>query len=82
VKLGISLEAEVIHCGGLRMNWFGMCCRERGYARAAGDADHEEWKLYRSKGRFWPVDLCCAVVRRKSANLRLVNMRSDTILPQ
>jgi hypothetical protein len=28
------------------------------------------------------VDLCCAVVRRKSASLRLVSMRSDTILPQ
>jgi hypothetical protein len=30
-------------------------------------------------GRFWPVDLCCAVVRGKSASLRLVTMRSDTI---
>jgi hypothetical protein len=30
---------------------------------------------YRSNGTFWPVDL-----RRKSASLRLVGMRSDTIL--
>jgi hypothetical protein len=37
---------------------------------------------YRSDGRFGPVVLCCAVVRRKSASLRLVSMRSDTILPQ
>jgi hypothetical protein len=37
---------------------------------------------YRSDGRFWPVDLCCAVVRRKSASLRLVSMRSDTVLSQ
>jgi hypothetical protein len=36
-------------------------------------------KLYRSDGRFWPVDLCCAVVR-KSESLTLVNMCSDTIL--
>jgi hypothetical protein len=34
----------------------------------------------RSDGRFWPVDLCCAVVRRKSASVRLVRMRSDTVL--
>jgi hypothetical protein len=26
--------------------------------------------------------LCCAVVRRKSASLRFVTMRSDTVLPQ
>jgi hypothetical protein len=32
--------------------------------------------------RFWPADLCCAVAKRKSASLRLVSMRSDTILPQ
>jgi hypothetical protein len=37
---------------------------------------------HRSDGRFWAVDLCCAVVRRKSAILRLASMRSDTILPQ
>jgi hypothetical protein len=37
---------------------------------------------YRSDGRFWPVKLCCAVFRRKSASLRLVSMRSDTVLPQ
>jgi hypothetical protein len=36
----------------------------------------------RSDGRFWPVDLCCAVVGRKSPSLRLVSMRSDTVLPQ
>jgi hypothetical protein len=36
---------------------------------------------YRSDGRFWPVVLCCAVVRRKSASLRLVSMRIDTVLP-
>jgi hypothetical protein len=40
------------------------------------------WLNCRSDGRFWPVELCCAVVRRKSANLRLVSMRSDTVLPQ
>jgi hypothetical protein len=34
---------------------------------------------YRSEGRFWPVDLCCAVVRRLSASLTLVSMRSDII---
>jgi hypothetical protein len=38
-------------------------------------------KLYRSDGRIWPVDLCCAVVR-KTERLRLVSMRSDTILTQ
>jgi hypothetical protein len=38
--------------------------------------------LYRSDGRFWPVDLYCAMVRRKSASLRLVSMRSDAILSQ
>jgi hypothetical protein len=37
---------------------------------------------YRAPGRFWPVDLCSAVVRRKSASIRLVSMRSDTVLPQ
>jgi hypothetical protein len=35
---------------------------------------------YRSGGRFWPVDLWCVVVRRKSASLGLVIMRSDTSL--
>jgi hypothetical protein len=39
-------------------------------------------RKYRSDGRFWPVDFCCAVVRRKWPSLRLVSMRSDTILPQ
>jgi hypothetical protein len=39
-------------------------------------------KLYTSDSRYWPLVLCCAVVRRKSASLRLVSMRSDTILPQ
>jgi hypothetical protein len=34
-----------------------------------------EQQHYRSDGRFWPVVLCCAVVRRKS-----VSMRTDTIL--
>jgi hypothetical protein len=38
--------------------------------------------FYRSDGRFWPVDLWCAAARRKSTSLRLVSMRSDTILPQ
>jgi hypothetical protein len=33
--------------------------------------------MYRLDGSFWPVVLCCAVVRRKSASLRLVSMRSD-----
>jgi hypothetical protein len=37
---------------------------------------------YRSDGRFWPVVLCRAVVRRKSESLRLVSMRSDNILHQ
>jgi hypothetical protein len=37
---------------------------------------------YRSDGRYWPVDLCCAVVGRKSASLRLESMRSDTGLLQ
>jgi hypothetical protein len=41
------------------------------------------WQLtYRSNGWFWPLDLCCAVVIRKSASLRLVSMRSDTVLHQ
>jgi hypothetical protein len=39
-------------------------------------------KQQRSDGRFWPVDLCGADVRHRSANLRLVSMRSETILPQ
>jgi hypothetical protein len=38
--------------------------------------------LYRWEGRFWPVDLRCAVARRKSQCLRVVSMRSATILPQ
>jgi hypothetical protein len=38
--------------------------------------------MYRSDGRFWPVVLCCAVVRRKSASLRLVSMPSDTVSPE
>jgi hypothetical protein len=42
----------------------------------------EELMAYRPDGRFWPVDLCCAMVRCKSASLRLVSMRSDTILSQ
>jgi hypothetical protein len=33
---------------------------------------------YSKDGRFWPVDLCCAVVRSKSASLRLVSMRNGT----
>jgi hypothetical protein len=37
--------------------------------------------MSRSDVKFWPVYLCCAVVRRKSASLRLVSMRSNTILP-
>jgi hypothetical protein len=41
-----------------------------------------EVSVYRSAGRLWPVNLSCAVVRRKSASLRLVSMRSDTILSQ
>jgi hypothetical protein len=40
-------------------------------------ADNLREDVYRSDGRFWPVDLCCAVVRRKSACLRLVSMRSS-----
>jgi hypothetical protein len=43
---------------------------------------HTYLHTYSSDGRFWPVDLCCAVVRCKSASLRLVSMRSDTILPE
>jgi hypothetical protein len=34
----------------------------------------EQMEPYRSDSRFWPVDLCCAVVRPKSASLRLVSM--------
>jgi hypothetical protein len=36
---------------------------------------------YRSDGRFWQVDLCYTVVRRKSESLRLVSKRSDAVLP-
>jgi hypothetical protein len=44
--------------------------------------DHNAYSLrapfphcYRSAGRLWPVDPCCAVVRRDSASLRLVSDR-------
>jgi hypothetical protein len=43
---------------------------------------HKEEFTYSADGRFWPQDLCYAGVRRKSASLRLVSMRSDTILPK
>jgi hypothetical protein len=47
------------------------------------DAEIKIYKsMYRLDVRFWPVDLCCAVVRRGSASLRLLSMRSDTILPE
>jgi hypothetical protein len=38
--------------------------------------------MYRSDGIFWPVDLCRAVVIRKSASLRSVSMSNETISPQ
>jgi hypothetical protein len=37
---------------------------------------------YRLDGRFWPMDLCCAVVRHEPVSLILVSMRRDTLLPQ
>jgi hypothetical protein len=51
------------------------------YGQESSVATDNVW-LYRSGGKFWPVDLCCAVVSRKSVSLRLVSMRSETILPQ
>jgi hypothetical protein len=53
---------------------------QRGIFAPTRDVMIGGWRdLYRSNGRFWQW---CAVVRRKSASLRLVSMRSDTVLPQ
>jgi hypothetical protein len=43
---------------------------------------HTEPKEYRPDGRFWPVDLCCAVVKYKPASLKLMSIRSDNTLLQ
>jgi hypothetical protein len=59
-----------------------MTCPKLKYRDWITSSTSGEGRPYRSDGRFWPVDLCCAVVRRKSASLRLVSMTSDTVLPQ